>query len=281
MAARSELSGSTETTGPRPHPRLWPFALSGKTPHATLPPCPPENREHDRVGVHTDNWRRLAAVSRRPASDRQARRQAHRVRRHPRAVLHPGHGLRPGISLQSNPRALRRYCEKMGLAVSQIDGSYPMMGPTARPSACNTSSSRSASPPRSAARWSIRSTAPSRSRASRKEEVFRITCDNYRQVPPLGRRLRDHHQHRAPRPLHDRRRLHGTPVRVLRFGNLRFNMDTGNTFMPGLDPLEYLKRIRKYLTHAHIKDVSAGPGGGRPGRGDGHRAPARCPSAAA
>ena len=39
---------------------------------------------------------------------------------------------------------------------------------------------------------------------------------------------------------------------------LRFNMDTGNSFIAGLDPLEYMKRFRKYLSHAHIKDVSAG-----------------------
>lgn len=38
---------------------------------------------------------------------------------------------------------------------------------------------------------------------------------------------------------------------------LRFNFDTGNSFIAGLDPLDYLKRFRKYLSHAHIKDVSA------------------------
>jgi inosose dehydratase len=37
---------------------------------------------------------------------------------------------------------------------------------------------------------------------------------------------------------------------------LRFNMDTGNTFIAGNDPLEFLKELRKYLTHMHIKDVS-------------------------
>ena len=38
---------------------------------------------------------------------------------------------------------------------------------------------------------------------------------------------------------------------------LRFNFDTGNSFIAGLDPLEYCKRFRKYLIHAHVKDVSA------------------------
>ena len=38
--------------------------------------------------------------------------------------------------------------------------------------------------------------------------------------------------------------------------HLRFNFDTGNCFIAGNDPLEYLKHFRAYLSHAHIKDVS-------------------------
>ena len=37
---------------------------------------------------------------------------------------------------------------------------------------------------------------------------------------------------------------------------LRFNFDTGNTFIAGKDPLEFCKALRKYLSHCHIKDVS-------------------------
>jgi sugar phosphate isomerase/epimerase len=37
---------------------------------------------------------------------------------------------------------------------------------------------------------------------------------------------------------------------------LRCNFDTGNTFIAGHDPLEYLKALRKYIVHCHIKDVS-------------------------
>ena len=40
--------------------------------------------------------------------------------------------------------------------------------------------------------------------------------------------------------------------------HLRVNFDTGNTFIAGLDPLEYLKRFRPYVSHLHVKDVSAG-----------------------
>jgi sugar phosphate isomerase/epimerase len=37
---------------------------------------------------------------------------------------------------------------------------------------------------------------------------------------------------------------------------LRLNFDTGNSFIAGHDPLEYLKTLKPYLTHCHIKDVS-------------------------
>jgi inosose dehydratase len=37
---------------------------------------------------------------------------------------------------------------------------------------------------------------------------------------------------------------------------LRCNFDTGNTLIAGHDPLDYLKALRKYIVHCHIKDVS-------------------------
>jgi len=37
---------------------------------------------------------------------------------------------------------------------------------------------------------------------------------------------------------------------------VRINFDTGNTFIAGQDPLAFLKKVRKYVTHVHCKDVS-------------------------
>jgi sugar phosphate isomerase/epimerase len=37
---------------------------------------------------------------------------------------------------------------------------------------------------------------------------------------------------------------------------LGMNMDTGNTFIAGQDPVEFLKRFRSRVDHVHIKDVS-------------------------
>ena len=37
---------------------------------------------------------------------------------------------------------------------------------------------------------------------------------------------------------------------------LRMNMDTGNTFIAGQDPVAFLSRFRDRVSHVHIKDVS-------------------------
>jgi sugar phosphate isomerase/epimerase len=37
---------------------------------------------------------------------------------------------------------------------------------------------------------------------------------------------------------------------------LRMNLDTGNTFIAGQDPVEFLKRFIKKVSHVHVKDVS-------------------------
>ena len=48
--------------------------------------------------------------------------------------------------------------------------------------------------------------------------------------------------------------------RMLEFGDLpylRLNMDTGNTFIAGQDPVAFLSRFIGRLGHVHVKDVSA------------------------
>ena len=37
---------------------------------------------------------------------------------------------------------------------------------------------------------------------------------------------------------------------------LRLNMDTGNTFIAGQDPVSFLERFKNKVSHVHIKDVS-------------------------
>lgn len=69
--------------------------------------------------------------------------------------------------------------------------------------------------------------------------------------------------------------LHHQPVRESRMLDfvdsplLRMNLDTGNTFLAGQDPVAFAKRFLDRISHVHVKDVSASLAesvrGGRPG----------------
>jgi sugar phosphate isomerase/epimerase len=37
---------------------------------------------------------------------------------------------------------------------------------------------------------------------------------------------------------------------------LRMNVDTGNTFIAGQDPVSFLERFKASVSHVHVKDVS-------------------------
>jgi sugar phosphate isomerase/epimerase len=165
-------------------------------------------------------------------------------------------GYDPGISLQSNARALKRYLDQRGVAVSQIDGAYPLMGPNG--------STYGVQYVQQAIRFAAELGCPSVDTTDgafeieglSREEVFRITCDNYRQCLSWAE---DYGVMIAVEP-HGPYTNDGDFLQRLfdYFDSeyLRFNMDTGNNFIAGHDPVAYTKRFRKYLIHAHIKDVS-------------------------
>jgi sugar phosphate isomerase/epimerase len=211
------------------------------------------------LGVHTDNWRCLSG-SFKTACEATVK---HGLKHIEFAAIHGQYfinamGYDPGVSLQSNPRALRRYLEKMGLQVSQIDGAYPFMGPDG--------SAFGVQYVQQAIRYAADIGCPMVDTVDgafeiegfSKEEVFRITCDNYRQVLPWAEdygvtiNIEPHGPYTTDGDFMERLFGH------FESEHLRFNMDTGNSFIAGLDPVEYIKRFRKYLSHAHIKDVSAG-----------------------
>lgn len=209
------------------------------------------------LGLHTDNWRPLSG------SFEQAAETAvkYGLKHIEFAVIHGQYfiqamGYEPGISLQANPRRLKRYCDQKGLTVSQIDASFPMMGPEG--------SAFGVQYVQQGIRFAAEIGCPMVDTVDggreiegySREEVFRITCDNYRQCLSWAEDYRviinvePHGPYTTDVEFMERLFEH------FQSEYLRLNMDTGNTFIAGLDPLEYLKRLRKYLVHAHIKDVS-------------------------
>jgi len=209
------------------------------------------------IGLHADNWRPLSQ-----SFECACRKIAGFGVQHLEfAVIHGQNfiqalGYDPGVSLQANPRALRRELETLGLEVSQIDGSYPMMGPLG--------SAFGVQYVQQSIRFAAEVGCPMVDTVDGAfeipglsvEEVFRITCDNYRQCLPWAEdygvviNVETHGPYTS------------NPEFMLRLFEyfdsefLRFNFDTGNTFIAGRDPLEFCRTFRKYLSHCHIKDVS-------------------------
>jgi sugar phosphate isomerase/epimerase len=209
------------------------------------------------LGMHTDNWRALSG-SFSTAIETAVKYHLSHVEF---GVIHGqyfvnGLGYEPSVSLQSNPRALRRYLDGKGLQVSQIDGAFPMMGPDG--------STFGVQYVQQAIRFAAEIGCPIvdttdgafKTEGYNDEEVFHITCQNYRQCLSWAKDynvildVETHGPYTTNGDFMERLFAH--------FDSdlLRLNFDTGNTFISGNDPLEFLKRFREKLGHVHVKDVS-------------------------
>ncbi len=211
------------------------------------------------LGMHTDNWRALSG-SFQAAIDSAVKYGLTHIEF---GVIHGqyfvnGLGYDPAVSLQSNPRKLRRYLEKKKIQVSQIDGAYPLMGPEG--------SSFGVPYIQQAIRFAAEIGCPIVDTTDgaflvegySEEEVFRIACENYKQCLSwaedygVALDIETHGPYTTNPEFLERLFKHFDSE------YLRFNFDTGNTYISGKDPLEFLTRFRPYLAHCHIKDVSPG-----------------------
>jgi inosose dehydratase len=209
------------------------------------------------IGIHTDNYRPLSQ-SFETACQKIA---ALGVRHIEFAVIHGQNfiqalGYDPGVSLQANPRALKKYLEKLGLGVTQIDGSYPMMGPNG--------SAFGVQYVQQTIRFAAEVGCPMvdtvdgafETPGMTLEEVFRVTCDNYRQCLSWAEDYGVIINVETHGPYTSNLDFMTRLFEYFESPYLRFNFDTGNTFIAGKDPLAFCKVLKKYLSHCHIKDVS-------------------------
>jgi len=209
------------------------------------------------LGMHTDNWRTLSG-SFQVAVETAVKYELKHIEFgviHGQYFVH-GLGYDPSVSMQSNPRALKRYLDENGLRVSQIDGAYPMMGPDG--------STFGVQYVQQAIRFAAEIGCPcvdttdgtTKTAGYTDEELFRITCENYRQCLSWAKDYDVIVNIETHGPLTNdgefMKRLFGH----FDSAHLHMNFDTGNTFIAGKDPLEYLKQFRDYVSHVHIKDVS-------------------------
>ncbi len=167
-----------------------------------------------------------------------------------------GLGYQPHVALWEDPLLLRKKMDRMGIRFSQIDAAFPLSKPEgatlgveyilhtmrwAKLAGCprvDTTDDRQ--PP------------PGMSEREALEHMRRI----YEQVLPLAETYDiiiniEPHGHFTTKPEY--------MAEMLNFSDspyLRMNMDTGNTFIAGQDPVAFLSRFENEVSHVHIKDVS-------------------------
>ena len=165
-------------------------------------------------------------------------------------------GYNPHIPLHSDPLKLKEYLDSMGLKVSQLDAAYPM--------SCPEGQYRGIGYTTRAIQFAKALDCPcvDTTDGGRKpegytdKEVMGLIKQYYRVVLEWAERydiiinVEPHGPYTTdPDMMEQILDCSDSPL-------LRLNFDTGNSFIAGQDPVEFLRRFRHKLSHCHIKDVS-------------------------
>jgi sugar phosphate isomerase/epimerase len=167
-----------------------------------------------------------------------------------------GLGYQPHIALWEDPLKWCEKMEKFGVRFSQIDAAFPMSLPEG--------SSLGVTYVLNTIRWAhlagcshIDTTddrfAPP---GLTDDQAMEMMKSSYGQIIDIAEKYRmiidiEPHGYYTTKP--------EFMERMLAFADspyLRMNMDTGNTFIAGQDPVAFLQRFKHKVAHVHIKDVS-------------------------
>jgi sugar phosphate isomerase/epimerase len=167
-----------------------------------------------------------------------------------------GLGYQPHVALHEDPLLLRRKMESCGVRFSQVDAAYPLSGRDG-PLYGVPYVLRSLQWAKLAGCDRIATTdGLHRPEGLDDAEAMKLMKRSYQQIIEVAEVYEitiniEVHGYFTTNP--DRM------AEMLEFCDspyLRMNMDTGNSFIAGRDPVEFLKRLVGKVTHVHAKDVS-------------------------
>ncbi|MBI5280683.1 MAG: sugar phosphate isomerase/epimerase [Candidatus Solibacter usitatus] len=167
-----------------------------------------------------------------------------------------GLGYQPHVALWEDPLLLRRDMDAREIAFSQIDAAFPLSKPEG--------ASLGVEYILHTIRWAKLAGCPhvdtTDDRFPPAAMTEREAMDHmrriYRQVLPVAEAHEiviniEPHGHFTTKP--------DFMAEMLAFSDspyLAMNMDTGNTFIAGQDPVDFVRRFSSRISHVHIKDVS-------------------------
>lgn len=167
-------------------------------------------------------------------------------------------GYNPHIPLHTDPLKLQSYLDSMGLQVSQLDAAYPMSCPEGQYRGIGYTI-RAIQFAKALGCPCVDTTDGGRKpQGYTDKEVMSLMKQYYRVVLEWAEKYDiiinvEPHGPYTTNP--------DTMEQILSFfdsPHLRMNLDTGNTFIAGQDPVKFLRRFRDKVSHCHIKDVSEG-----------------------
>ncbi len=167
-----------------------------------------------------------------------------------------GLGYQPHIALYQDPLLLRRRMERLGVRFSQLDAAYPLSGsdgplygvpyvlksiPWAKLAGC----------PRIATTDGLHKPA-----GLSDDEALELMKRSYCQIIEVAEAYEitvniEVHGYFTTNP--DRL---AQMLAFCRSPYLRLNLDTGNSFIAGQDPVAFCRRFQDSVNHVHVKDVS-------------------------
>ena len=168
-----------------------------------------------------------------------------------------GLGYQPHIALWEDPLQMRRKMERYAVQFSQLDAAFPLSRPEG--------ATLGVEYVLHSLRWAHIAGCPridtTDDRFAPQEMTERECLDHmrriYRQIVKAAEEYRiviniEPHGYFTTKPAFLEEMLHFADSPYL-----RLNMDTGNTFIAGEDPVAFLERFLPRVNHVHIKDVSA------------------------
>jgi sugar phosphate isomerase/epimerase len=167
-----------------------------------------------------------------------------------------GLGYQPHIALWEDPVLLRRKMDGLGIRFSQVDAAFPLSLPEG--------ATLGVEYVLHTIRWAKLAGCPSvdttdarfRPEGLSDREGLDLMRQCYRRIVPVAEAYGitinvEPHGYFTTNP--------EFMAEILGFVDspcLRMNMDTGNTFIAGRDPVRFLEQFRSRVSHVHIKDVS-------------------------
>lgn len=167
-----------------------------------------------------------------------------------------GLGYQPHVALWEDPLALRRKMDKLGIQFSQLDAAFPLSRPEG--------SSLGVEYILRSLRWAHIAGCPridtTDDRFKPESMTEREALDHmrriYAQVVKVAEQYEiviniEPHGYFTTKPefMEEMLSFVDSPC-------LRLNMDTGNTFIAGQDPVAFLEKFQSSVSHVHVKDVS-------------------------